>query len=186
MLNRLGNLEPFIPDSPALDEHAELSMARREIRRGEHGEDKLTDALVARHAVEGCYGLSETDDRPTIVTLGLAGDAEVYVRQQVQDDFPTGRSEREGALGGGDGLVIRAHEVAMERERDRDLSQSTRVIEGCREGLGLTQVGQSASKVATPPRACSCWRHSTRSRDLPIPGSPTIPTLCPRPPITCA
>ena len=85
---------------------------------------------MARHTVEGPHGLPETVDRPTIVALGLVGDAEVQVRQQVQDDLPTGRSEREGALGGGDGLVINAHEVEMERESDRDLSQPTRVVEG--------------------------------------------------------
>src|SRR4029453_13374911 len=116
MINRLGNLEPFISDRPALGERAELSMARSEIRRGEHGGDQLTEALVALHTVEGRHGLPETVDRPTIVALGLVGDAEVYVRQQVQDNLPTGRSQREGALGGGDSLVICAHEVEMERQ----------------------------------------------------------------------
>jgi hypothetical protein len=91
-------------------------MARSEIRRGEHGEDNLTDALVTLHTVEGCHGLPETVDRPTIVALHLVDDAEVYVRQQVQDDLPTGHSECEGALGSGDGLIIRAHEVKMERQ----------------------------------------------------------------------
>src|SRR4030095_13355619 len=67
----------------------------------------------------------------------------------MQDDLPTGRGEREGALGGSDGLVIRAHEVAMERESDRDLSQPTRVVEGYREGLGLAQICHSVPQVAT-------------------------------------
>ena len=40
----------------------------------------------------------------------MVGEAEVVVRQRVQDDIPAGRGERQGALGGGDGLVIRAHE----------------------------------------------------------------------------
>jgi hypothetical protein len=31
----------------------------------------------------------------------------------VQDDIPVSRGEREGALGGSDGLVIRAHEAEM-------------------------------------------------------------------------
>src|SRR4029434_4698972 len=106
MINRLGNLEPFIPDRPALGERAELSMARSEIRRGEHGGDQLTDALVTLHTVEGCHGLPEIVDRPTIVALHLVDDAEVYVRQPVQNALPPRRSERKGALGGSDGLVI--------------------------------------------------------------------------------
>src|SRR5947209_18042967 len=149
MINRLGNLEPFIPDSPALGERAELSMACGEVGTGEHGGDQLTEALVALHTVEGRHGLPETVERPTIVALRLVGNAEVYVRQQAQDALSTGRSEREGALGGGDSLVIRAHEVEMERERDRYLSQPTWVVEGCREGLGLAQIGHSTPKVAT-------------------------------------
>ena len=36
----------------------------------------------------------------------------------MQDDIPAGRGEREGTLGGGDGLVIRAHDVEMERQKD--------------------------------------------------------------------
>ena len=46
MINRLGNLEPLIPDRPALGERAELSMARSEVRRGEHGGEILAEALV--------------------------------------------------------------------------------------------------------------------------------------------
>ena len=63
--------------------------------------------------LEGRHGLSETVDRPTIVALGMVGQAEVLVRQRVQDDLPAGRGEREGALGSGDGLVIRAHDAEM-------------------------------------------------------------------------
>jgi hypothetical protein len=37
----------------------------------------------------------------------------------------------------------------MERQGDRDLSQPTRLIEGCRESLGLVQICQSAPQVAT-------------------------------------
>ena len=44
----------------------------------------------------------------------MVGAAEVMVRQRVQDDLPAGRGEREGTLGGGDGLVIRAHEAEMD------------------------------------------------------------------------
>ena len=54
-----------------------------------------------------------TVNRPTIVALGLIGKAEVAVRQRLQDSIPAGRGECEGALGGGDGLVIRAYEIEM-------------------------------------------------------------------------
>jgi hypothetical protein len=45
--------------------------------------------------------------------MGLVGHAECLVRQRVQDDIPAGRGQREGALTGGDSLVIRAYEVEM-------------------------------------------------------------------------
>ena len=54
------------------------------------------------------------------------------MRQLMQDDLPAGRGKREGALGGSDGLVIRAHEIEMERQKARDLSQPTRVVQGHR------------------------------------------------------
>ena len=115
MINRLGNPEPFFPEGPALGERAQLGMAHGEAGTGVHGgQDDLTEALVAPRPVEGRHGLPEAVDRPTIVALGLVGEAEVVVRQRVQDDIPAGRGEREGALGGGDGLVIRAHDVEME------------------------------------------------------------------------
>jgi hypothetical protein len=44
----------------------------------------------------------------------MVGEAEILVRQRVEDDLPAGRGEREGAPGGGDGLIIHAHEVEME------------------------------------------------------------------------
>ena len=85
-----------------------------EVGTGEHGgQDDLTEALVAPRPVEGCHGLPEAVDRPTIVALGLVGLAEALVRQRLQDDLPAGRGECQGALGGGDGLVIRAHEAEM-------------------------------------------------------------------------
>ena len=101
--------------------------------------------------LEGRHGLPEAVDRPPIVTLGLVGEAEVVVRQRVQDDIPAGRGEREGALGGGDGLVIRAHEAEMVCQKDRDLSQPPRVVEGRGEGLGLAQIRQDTPKVARRP-----------------------------------
>ena len=115
MLNRLGNPEPFFPEGTALGEHAQLGMAHRRARHGRHGgQEELAEALAALRSVEGRHGLPEAVDRPTIVALGLVGLAEVLVRQRVQDDIPAGRGEREGALAGGDGLVIRAHEAEMD------------------------------------------------------------------------
>ena len=66
-----------------------------------------------RVPLEGHRGLPETVDRPPIVALALVSSAEVEVRQRLQDGIPVGCGEREGALGGGDGLVICAHDVEM-------------------------------------------------------------------------
>ena len=89
-------------------------MAPGEPDTGEHGgQGELTEALVAPRPVEGRHSLPVVVDRPTIVALGLVGSAEVEVRQRVQDDIPAGRGERQGALGSGDGLLIRAYEVEM-------------------------------------------------------------------------
>src|SRR5438094_616815 len=76
------------------------------------------------------------------------GQAEEVVRQRLEDNLPTGRGERKGALAGGDGLVMRAHDIEVVGQKERDLSQSTRVVEGHREGLGLTQVRQDTPHVA--------------------------------------
>ena len=64
------------------------------------------------------------------LALGVRGDAEVQVRQRVEGAIPAGRGQGEGTLGRGAGLVIVAHEVVMEREKVRDPSQATRVVEG--------------------------------------------------------
>jgi hypothetical protein len=40
--------------------------------------------------------------------------AEIVVRERVQDDLPASVGEREGALAGGDGLVIRTPLIEME------------------------------------------------------------------------
>ena len=68
---------------------------------------------MAPRPIEERHGLPEAVDRLTIVTLGVVGHAEVAVRQRLQDDIPAGRGEREGALGRGNGLVMRAHDVEM-------------------------------------------------------------------------
>ena len=89
-------------------------MAPGEVGTGDHGgQGSLPEALVAPRSVEGRHDLPEAVDRPTIVALGLVGEAEVVVRQRLQDDIPAGRGERQGALAGGDGLVIRALMVEM-------------------------------------------------------------------------
>ena len=66
--------------------------ARHGTRRARHedygGQDDLTEALVTLCPVERRHGLPEAVDRPTIVTLGLVGSAEIEVRQGVQDDIP--------------------------------------------------------------------------------------------------
>ena len=81
---------------------------------GVHGGQKdLAEALTAPLPPEDRHGLPEAVDRPTIVALGMVGEAKLVVRQRVQDDIPAGRGECEGTLGGGDGLVIRAHAAEM-------------------------------------------------------------------------
>ena len=73
----------------------------------------LTEALAALRPIEGLHGLPVTVDGPTMVALGPVSQAEALVRQRVQDDIPTRCGERQGALAGGHGLVIRAHEVEV-------------------------------------------------------------------------
>ena len=77
MSHRLGNLEPFFPESPALGKRAQLGMAPGELGTGDHGgQEDLTEALVAPRPIEGRHGLPEAVDRPTIVALGVVGSAE--------------------------------------------------------------------------------------------------------------
>ena len=127
----------------------------------------MAEALAAPRTVEGRHGLPEAVDRPTIVALGLVGLAEGRFASAVQDNIPTGRGERQGTLGGGDGLVIARPATEMDCQKDRDLSQPTRVIEGLRKGFGLAQGRQDTPKVARADRsaerrasrrsmACSC------------------------------
>ena len=154
--NRLGNPEPFFPKSTALGEPAQLGMAPGKVGTGVHGgQDNLTEALAALRPVEGRYGLPEAVDRPTIVALELVGYAEELIRLRVQDDLPGGRGERQGTLSGGNGLVMRAYELEMACQKDRDLSQPTRVNKGCCEGLGLTQRRQHTPRVARRKERCA-------------------------------
>src|ERR1043166_7509682 len=124
-------------------------MARGEVRTGEHGgQEGEAETLAALRTFEGGYSLRGAVDRPTKVALVIVGRAEEAVRQRLQDDFPAGRGEHEGALGGSDGLVIRPPEKKIVGQKERDLSQPTRVIEGLREGLRFTQVRQDTLQVA--------------------------------------
>src|SRR5712691_10534434 len=114
MSDRLGNLEPFFAEGCALGERPQFGMAPGEIGTGlRSGQEDRTEVLVAPCNLEGRHGLPEAVDRPTIVTLVKVGLAELLVRQRVQDDIPASRGEREGALGGGDGLVIRTPVAEM-------------------------------------------------------------------------
>src|SRR6266702_745360 len=87
------------------------------------GQDDLAEVLVAPRPLERCQSLPEAVDRPTRVTLGLVGLTEVEVRQRVQDGVIAGHGESEGALAGGDALIIGAHKAEMECQKDQDLSQ---------------------------------------------------------------
>ena len=114
MRNRLGNPEPFVSEGHTPGKRAQLGMAPGEESTGKHGgQEDLTKTLVAPRPAERLHGLPEAVDRPTIVALGMVGLAEALVRQRLQDDVPSGCGEREGALAGGDGLVIHTYGVEM-------------------------------------------------------------------------
>ena len=138
--NRLGNLEPFFAEGTALGEHAQFSMAHGEPGTGGHGGQGINaEALVAPRPLKGRHGLCVVGDGPPILALGMVDLAEAEVRQRVQDVIPAGCGERQGALGGGEGLVIRAHGGEIICQKMRDLPQPPRVVESHREGLGLVQ-----------------------------------------------
>jgi hypothetical protein len=112
--HHLSNPQAFLPQGDTLGERTKLGMAPGKVGAGEHGgEGELTEAFVAPCPLEGRHGLPEAVDRPMIVALGLVGCAEIVVRQQVQDNLPAGHGERQGALSGGNGLVIHAHAVEI-------------------------------------------------------------------------
>jgi hypothetical protein len=108
VINHLGNLQPLSPKGTALDERTQLSMTPGEEGAGVHGgQIELTQTLTTPHPVKGRHGLLEALYRLAIVALGKVGLAEMLVRQRVQDDISAGRGERQGALGGSNGLVTR-------------------------------------------------------------------------------
>jgi hypothetical protein len=105
--HHLSYPEPFIREGLALGERPHIGMAPGNEGTGEYRwQDGKPEALVALYLVEGLYGLLIAVDRPTIVTLGLVGDAEEYTCQGVQDDIPTGCSKDKSTLGGSYGLTI--------------------------------------------------------------------------------
>jgi hypothetical protein len=78
VIDRLGNLEPYIPEDPALSERAQLGMAPGESDPGEHsGQVELAKVLTAPWTLEGRHSLLETVDRLTIVALSFIGPTEV-------------------------------------------------------------------------------------------------------------
>jgi hypothetical protein len=101
------------------------------------GQEDRTEALAAPLSLEGDYGLPIAIDRLTIVASGQVRCAKVLVRQRAQGDRTAGSGEFKGALGGGNSLVIRPPVAEVDRQKEQDLPQSTMIVEGRREGLGL-------------------------------------------------
>ena len=157
---RLGDPAPFFAEGDPFGEAPQLGMARGERGAGEHsGELRETEALAAMHPVEGRDGLPAVVYRSMIVTLEPVGKAEEVVRQCLEDNLPTGRSERQGALAGGDGLVMRAHDIEMVAQKERDLSEPTRVVEDRSEGLGSRSSARTRPKS---PDGLSALRRANR------------------------
>ena len=77
--------------------------------------------------------------------------AEAQVRECLEADIPAGDAERQGALGSGDGLVVRAHDAEIGRQIERDLSQPMRVVQGGRQAFGLAQTRQAPLKIPDRP-----------------------------------
>src|SRR5262245_50434854 len=145
---RLGNPQPFFPDGHTFSERAQLGMAPGEVGTGGHGgQESRAEALVPPRTVEDGYGLPEAVDCLTIVASIQVDSGEVAVRKRAPDDVPTGRGEHQGTLGGGNGLIIRGHDVEMGCQKNRNLSQPTRVVEGRRKSLGLAQTRQDTPQV---------------------------------------
>jgi hypothetical protein len=112
--NRLGNPQPFVSKGTALSEGTQISMALGQSGPAVHGgQVDLAEALAALRPIEGLHGLPVIVDGPTMVALGPVRQAKALVRQRVQDDIPTRYGKRQGALAGGHGLIIRAHEVEV-------------------------------------------------------------------------
>ena len=73
----------------------------------------LPEPSIASWPIKGGHSLVQTITCPTIVTLDAVGNAEAQVGERVLNDIAIGDRQREGALAGGNGVVIRAHPVEM-------------------------------------------------------------------------
>src|SRR5262249_7384320 len=98
----------------AFSECAQLGVTRGKACTGVHGgQDKLGEAVGGRRPLEESPSLPEAVDGPMVIAPDQGAYAAIEGRLRVQDDIPTSRGKREGALGGSDGLVIRAHGAEM-------------------------------------------------------------------------
>ena len=159
MRYRLGNPEPVFSEGTARSERPQLGMAHGKGDTGSHSRDEeLPEARAAPCPIEECNGRPEAVNRPTIVALSRVAQADIEVCQRLQDSIPTDRGEREGALGGGDRLVIGAHAAEMGGQQDGDLPQTTLIAEGGSEGLRLVQHRQDTLPVARRPGVPSAGR----------------------------
>src|SRR5262245_31597648 len=123
-------------------------MAAGESNKGAHGGlVRTAEEGGAVSTVESCHGLPEIVNRPTIVALGLVGSADGLIHHRVQDNVPASRGEPESTLAGGDGLIIRAHQVELVCEKARDPSEPTRVVASYRERLGLGPARSQAHQL---------------------------------------
>jgi hypothetical protein len=114
VIDRLCDPQPFFAEGTTFGELPQLGIAVGEGGSGEYGgQGDLAEPLAVPCSLDGRHGPCEAVDRPTIVALGLVGGVKVAVRPRLQDDIAAGCGEREGALSGGDGLFIRAHDAAM-------------------------------------------------------------------------
>ena len=161
MSHRLGDPQPFVPEGTALGEHAQLGMVLGEGSTGEHGgQEDLTEALAAPRPVEERHGLPEAVDRPTIVALGLVGDAEVWFASACRTPSPSAvasaRARWPAAMAWSyapmsrNSLTETARPVLADEDR-----------RGPREGLSLAQTGQD-TPVITNGRAPSAARAGDR------------------------
>jgi len=81
LVHHLGKPEPFLPEGTALGERTKLGMAPSEQDTGFHGgRHDEAEVLVALRPVKRRDSLAVAVDRPTIVALGVVGEAEAVVR----------------------------------------------------------------------------------------------------------
>ena len=121
------------------------------------------------------------------------------MRERVQDPVPAGCGERQGALAGGDGLIILAPVAELKGQKDRDLSSrrgSSRVTARASASCRYARMRLNRPKDRAPSQRAGDrwpapgWRasladaagHRAPVRSTPGPrGRPTVPGLCPLP-----